>query len=194
MAGESLFACADARIVELRTPDLPALQRFFEQNADYFVLVNGEPPPPGEAEEEMHGELPTGWPFTKKWIIGYVGADGELVAMANVVSDLLAPHVWHVGLYIVAPALRGSGAAARWYGALESWMRASGARWIRLGVVAGNARAERFWQARGYRELRVRTGVEMGVRVNDVRVLMKPLAGGTAAEYLELVPRDRPDA
>jgi hypothetical protein len=29
--------------------------------------------------------------------------------------------------------------------------------------------------------------------VNDLRVMMKPLAGGTIAEYLSLVGRDRPE-
>jgi hypothetical protein len=34
----------------------------------------------------------------------------------------------------------------------------------------------------------------MGARVNTVRVMMKPLAGGTLARYLSLIGRDRPEA
>ena len=34
----------------------------------------------------------------------------------------------------------------------------------------------------------------MGRKVNTVRVMVKPLAGGTLPAYLALVARDRPDA
>ena len=64
----------------------------------------------------------------------------------------------------------------------------------RLGVVLGNVRAERFWQHQGYAELRRRHDIPIGLRSNTVRVLLKPLQGGTTDEYLALVGRDRPDA
>ena len=73
-------------------------------------------------------------------------------------------------------------------------MHASGAAWIRLGVVSVNARAERFWQRQGYVETRVRDAITMGERVNAVRVLVKALEGGDLATYLGRFPRDRPDA
>ena len=76
---------------------------------------------------------------------------------------------------------------------LVQWAIANGMRWIRLGVVSGNARAERFWTKRGYVDLRMRTGIKMGTRVNDVRVMVKPLTSATLDDYLALVPRDRPD-
>jgi GNAT superfamily N-acetyltransferase len=194
MSPNVLFACDALRAIELGDRDLPALQRFFEANADYFELVNGTPPPAGEAAEELHGPLPPGWPYTKKWILGLRDDAGSLRAMVNIVSDLLAATVSHVGTYIVGQPWRGTGAARRWYDALESWAGANGARWMRLGVVAGNARAEAFWMRCGYREVRLRNDIEMGARVNTVRVLVKPLAGGALDEYLALVLRDRPDA
>jgi len=80
------------------------------------------------------------------------------------------------------------------WNALEAWMKRNGARWIRLGVVAGNARAERFWARAGFVETRVREGVTLGRRVNTVRVLVKPLAGRPLADYLALVARDNPGA
>lgn len=42
--------------------------------------------------------------------------------------------------------------------------------------------------------MRERGPVRMGRKSNLLRVMMKPLAGGTLAEYLALVGRDRPDA
>jgi len=101
--------------------------------------------------------------------------------------------VWHIGLFIVASALHGSGAARAMYGELERWMAARGARWIRLGVVVGNAKGERFWRRQGYVQVRERGPVQMGRRANMLRVLVKPLAAGSVEEYLELVERDRPE-
>ena len=63
-----------------------------------------------------------------------------------------------------------------------------------LGVVEGNSRAQRFWERRGFVDVRKRNGVEMGARSNTIRVVAKPLDGGTLQEYLALVARDRPEA
>ena len=113
--------------------------------------------------------------------------------MANVVSDLLARGVWHIGLFLIATRLHGSGAAQSLYERLERWALDQGAQWLRLGVVQGNTRAERFWDRCGFIEVRKRADVEMGRLVNTLRVMVKPLAAGALAEYLALVARDRPE-
>ncbi|NRF72117.1 GNAT family N-acetyltransferase [Aquincola sp. S2] len=181
------------RAIEL-TPDRESdLQRFFEANPAYFLAVNGQPASPNEAHEEIHGQVPTGWSFTKKWLIGYLDAQDSLVAMANVISDLLAPRVWHIGLFLVATSRHGNGDAQVLYRDLETWAASNGAHWLRLGVVQGNARAERFWKSLGYVQTRTREDVDMGALTNTLRVMFKPLAGGTLEQYLALVPRDRPE-
>jgi hypothetical protein len=48
------------RTIEITSESEQELQRFFEAN------------PPNEAHEEIHGELPLGWSFTRKWLVGYV--------------------------------------------------------------------------------------------------------------------------
>ena len=123
-------------------------------------------------------------------MLGFEDEAGALVAIAEVVADLFARDVWHIGLFIVATAAHGSGAAQALYRHLEAWMVCGGARWLRLGVVAGNARAERFWERLGYIEVRKREGVPMGQRVNTLRVMVKPVAG-RLDEYLSKVGRDR---
>jgi GNAT superfamily N-acetyltransferase len=182
------------RTIELTAGREPLLQQFFEANPEYFLAVGGEPAGPNEAHEEIHGALPQDWPFTKKWVIGWVDGGGALAAMANLVSDLLAPGVWHVGTFIVATARHGSGDAHALYRGLEAWAVSNGAAWLRLGVVLGNARAERFWQSLGYVQTRTRSGVQIGRQTNTLRVMFKPLANGTLESYLSLVPRDRPGA
>lgn len=181
------------RVIELTADHGPDLQRFFEANPAYFQAITGAPAGPDEAHAEMHDELPPGWSFTKKWLLGYQDAQGRLVAMANVVSDLLAPRVWHIGLFMVAESLHGTGAAQALYHGLETWAVSNGACWLRLGVAQGNLRAESFWERLGYIQTRTRVGVEMGSRTNTIRVLAKPVAGGSLAQYLALVERDRPE-
>jgi len=178
------------RTVELTPKHERALQRFFEANPEYFLAVNGEPPGPDAAREEIHGGLPPGFSHTKIWLVGFMDEADAMVAMANVVSDFLAAGVWHIGLFIVATERHGSGDAQALYRGLEAWARSNGAAWLRLGVVQGNARAERFWERLGFIETRTRL-VDMGQRTNTVRVMIKPLAGGTLEQYLSLVERDR---
>lgn len=127
-------------------------------------------------------------------MFGYANAESELEAMANVVTDLLVPGIWHIGLFIVATARHGGGDAHRLYDGIEDWARANGATWLRLGVVRGNERAERFWSRVGYVEVRTREGLAMGKRINTVRVMVKSLAGETLDRYLQRVPRDQPGA
>ena len=180
------------RVFELQASDEDLLQRFYERNPLYFEQVHGVPPRPDEAREEIRDLPPEGWSFSGKRLLGYADAEGELVAMASLVSDLMAPRVWLVGLFIVATSLHGSPAAREIYAELERWMQRRGAAWVRLGVVVGNQRAERFWERQGFAEVRRRDGIPMGERVNSLRVMVKPLNGGQLDDYLAMVPGDRP--
>jgi GNAT superfamily N-acetyltransferase len=183
-----LFRCE-----ELKTADLARLQAFFEANPEYHLAVNGEPPKANEAQEAFDFLPPADWPFERKWLLAFLAEDGSMIGMASLLAGLFANGVWHIGLFIVATALHGTGAAEHLYRQLESWMRERGALWSRLGVVAGNGRAERFWEKMGYVEVRKRNGVAMGKRVSDLRVMVKALADGNLPQYLALVARDRPD-
>jgi RimJ/RimL family protein N-acetyltransferase len=189
-----LFTAGPFRVVGMGRADIGKLQRFYESNPEYHRAVCGEEPGPDEAREEFESSLPAGWSFGKRWMLAFTDDDDAMVGMASLVSDLFAEGIWHVGLFIVATPLWGGGAASDMYGHLESWMRSNGARWSRLGVVEGNARAERFWEKAGYVEVRRRYDVAMGKRVNTLRVMVKPLANGDLSEYLALVARDRADS
>jgi GNAT superfamily N-acetyltransferase len=186
-----LFHAGRFAALELGAGDLAAVQRLFESNPGYHQLVAGRAPTPSEAQEEFAARPPC--PFGKKWLIGFEEERGELVGVADVISDIFGPGVWTVGLFFLATSLHGSGAARSLYEAMEAWMKREGALWSRLGVVEGNARAARFWEKAGYAEVRKRHGVEIGEKVNALSVMAKPLAGGTLAQYLALVSRDRPE-
>jgi ribosomal protein S18 acetylase RimI-like enzyme len=196
MVTTSLPMCAIAGlgIRELTLADTALLQSFFEANPDYFLIVEGEPAGPGKAHEELLGELPEGWSFSKNWLLGYQTADHSVVAALQFVSDLLAPKVWHIGLFIVASERHGSGIAQTLYRDFEAWARAQGADWVRLCVVRSNVKAGRFWRSLGFSEVRTREGIEMGKLTHTVDILIKPLNDGTPEQYLSLIERDRPDS
>jgi GNAT superfamily N-acetyltransferase len=189
-----LFAVEHVEAWTLTESDLPALQDFFVANPDYFVAVNGMPPRADEAQQEFEDRPPPEMSFDEVYVVGFFDGAGGLVAMASVISNLLAKEVWHVGLFIVASSLHGSGAAASLYAGLEAWMQDQGACWVRLGAVAGNTRAERFWERRGYIEVRRRAGIQLGTLIQTVRVFVKPVSTSGLEEYLSLVARDRPES
>ena len=187
----TVFGVPGFSVVELDATDAPVLHRFFERSPEYFDRIFGELPSPDEVISEVLDPPPTGWKFTENRILGFVDEQGNLSGISAVVSDLLAPGVWHIGLFVLDASLHGSGAAHRLFDGVERWARDSGAQWLRLGVVEGNTRAERFWQRCGFAECRTRSGIKMGQRCNTIRVMVKPLAAGTQSEYLSLVARDR---
>ena len=183
----------DCTLHELAVEDLPALQAFYEANPLYWHQCLGQAPTLTEAHDDFFGGPPADWPKNRQWMIGITAREPELAGAAGLISDLFIESVWHVGFFMVATRRHGDGSAQRMYAVLEDWMRAQGARWLRLGVVIGNTRAERFWQRLGYLEVRRRTAVEMGRRVNDLRVMVKPLTGESITAYLARVERDRPE-
>jgi GNAT superfamily N-acetyltransferase len=189
-----LFTAGALRAYPLDREDTPLLQQFFDANPEYYLAVNGEPPVPDEAAREFADLPPPDLPFASNWMVGAFAADGRLVAVAHGLGDFIAAHVWHIGLFIVASDLHGTGTARVLHDGLEAWMRAQNARWVRLGVVQGNPKAERFWEKMGYRQVRERAGLATGRRISTVRVLVKPLADESLDVYLARVMRDRPGA
>jgi GNAT superfamily N-acetyltransferase len=184
----------------LQPQDAPALQAFYEANPEHFDTVDGTAPPATAAADDLTDRPPPDMPWRERWFLGIdhdaapagTKKPGPSVAVAEVVSDLLAPGVWHIGLLIVATPQWGSGLAGRVVQGLEDWARRAGADWMRLGVVEVNARGLRFWQGQGYTVVRTREQVPFGAQTHRVLVMVKALQARTLTDYLERVPRDRP--
>jgi GNAT superfamily N-acetyltransferase len=181
------------RAIELTGEDADRLQQFFDANPAYFLAVRGEPAGPGQALAELTERPAPEVPWSAALQVGFVEDSGRIAAFAGILTDLFAADVCHVGLFIVDGSRHGTGDAQRLYAALEQWARDHGALWMRLGVVVGNTRAERFWSRCGFLPVRLREGHVMGRRTNVVAVLVKPLADRTLEDYLSRVARDRPD-
>ena len=188
-----LVAIDGYRIIELIADDIAALQRLYEENPEYSLSVLGRAPKASDAFDDFHDRPPPEFPMGRKWMLGFITDDNVLVGVAEVVSDLFAHSVWNIGYFMLATNRHGSGDALRLYAALESWIGRQHARWLRLGVVLGNRRAERFWQRCGYAETRTRENYLVGEKAHTLRVMVKPITHGVLSDYLQLVPRDRPD-
>lgn len=185
-----VFECGRFHAREVDTAGIPALQRFFEANPGYFLIVHGEPPGPHEARDEFMQLPPANWPYTRKWLLAFRAPDDAIVGVADLLEDLFSAGVWQIGLFMAAERLHGTGVPQALYAHLEAWMRSRGARWLRLGVVRDNARGQRFWEKVGYVDVAERRDYALGARTHTLRVMAKPLAGGSLEEYRRLVPRD----
>lgn len=179
--------------VPLGEADAPALQAFLDANPLYSQIVNGRPFAPGEALQEIVAPPP--YPHRALHALAVLDCgSGRWLGFVSLVDDLIAPGVQHIGLFLVATAEQGSGLAAELYQAIEQRAREQRARWLRLGVVVGNARAEAFWARRGFVEIRQRHGMPYEGPSRSVRVMLKTLDGSPLADYLQGVERDRPES
>ncbi len=188
------LACFDGyALVVLWVDDIPALQTFYDANPGYSRLVMGRDPHPTEAFDDFHDLPPPEFPMNKKLMIGLVDTDRHLIGVADIVSDLFAKDVWHIGFFMIAESRHGSGIGGYFYQVLEHWMQQQGARWLRLGVVSGNRRGEMFWRRCGYEQVRTRDNYALGDLRHTLLVMAKPLGTNTLVTYLERVARDRPE-
>src|SRR5882762_9877339 len=97
-----LFAAGVYEAVVLAEEDLPALQAFFVANPEYFQAVTGAPPRLDEARQELECRPPPSLPYDKVYVLGFLDSSGQMVAMASVITGLLAPRVWHISLFMIA--------------------------------------------------------------------------------------------
>ncbi|MFN9107380.1 MAG: GNAT family N-acetyltransferase [Betaproteobacteria bacterium] len=179
---------------EVTEADIPAVASFYAESPEYLRMVEAREPGPEDVAEVLSAAPPPEFSYSDHYTRLLRDATGRIDGLAMVATDLPSAGVWHLGLFVVATRLHGSGFAQAAHAAYEQWARSSGAQWLRLGVVTQNERGIRFWQRQGYTEVRRRAGIQMGALTNSVILMIKPLADGTWDEYLQLVPRDRPEA
>ena len=190
-AGSPLLVWRGGAALELGEPDIPAVQAFWEASPGYLLAVEGHPPRPHEGRDFVcERELPAGIRCSREHVFAYRNAAGDIDGLGAMAVDLLAPGVWHLGLFVAAARLHGSGWAQQAYAATEDWAFAGGALWMRLGVALANRRGHAFWRRQGYREVKRREGVRIGDRTHTLVTMVKPLRADLA-DYLAAVARDR---
>jgi ribosomal protein S18 acetylase RimI-like enzyme len=141
-----LTGCFGVRLDETRQPEL---QELVDGCRQYFELITGSPPGPGEAGAILR-IAPRGKGAEDKFVIGFFDAPGHLVGVLDVVRDYPRERQWFIGLLLFGPSSRGRGLGERVYRRLEEWVRAEGGEALHLIVQQSNPNALRFWQRMGF--------------------------------------------
>jgi RimJ/RimL family protein N-acetyltransferase len=171
--------------------EVAELQAFIESNPEYWLLTQGHPPPADDAAKSFDGLPPADMTYSEHLsLLVRHRSTQEILGQLDIAADLLATGVYHLGFFMTATRTHGSGLAHRLHEAYERWTLGRGARWLRLGVVAANRRAEALWRRVGYVEVKRRDGYVLGDMSHVLITMVKPMPGETLDEYLAAVPRD----
>jgi ribosomal protein S18 acetylase RimI-like enzyme len=141
-----LTGCFGIRLDESRRPEL---QELVDSCRQYYELITGSPPGPGEADAILC-VAPRGKSADDKFVIGLFDAPGHLVGVLDVVRDYPREGDWFIGLLLLGPSSRGRGLGERVARRLEEWVRADGGRALHLIVQQSNPGALRFWERMGF--------------------------------------------
>jgi GNAT superfamily N-acetyltransferase len=136
----------------LSPKDAPAVFDLFTRCADFFILQDGEPPAPADAEE-LFTDLPRSKQPEDQHIFGFC-RKGKLDALAALLVDYPVPGDWYLGLLLVEPASRRSGLGKEMYASIKRWAADRSAMRMRIGVLQENASAYPFWRSLGFERLR----------------------------------------
>jgi GNAT superfamily N-acetyltransferase len=137
-----------------------ALWRLLEASADYSELVLGRSPTPADAEAVYMAGPEDGREPGEKILLGITSTmqstdvSAPLSGVLDAFRNYPDPGVWYIGLLLFSPDERVRGLGRAVVEALADGARASGAHELQLNVVEQNVKAHRFWQARGFTEIR----------------------------------------
>ncbi len=174
MQRSMLFSTRDTAARFLGPDDAVAAQALLEHCADYFELVEGEPPDP-EAARHLFEDVAPGKTLDDKLLIGIFDPDETLIGLIDAMRGYPEPDIWFIGLMLIDPVRRSQGSGAAIYRAFEQWAAGQGARGIGLGVVEANQRAHQFWSRMGFGDIRRTPSQHYGRRDHVVIFMRKKI-------------------
>lgn len=127
--------------------DVAEIQAVLEDDPATWELLEGAPLVPDEAALMLTLVPPSGTLDNKHLFV----ADGACVI--DLYAGYPAPHIWYLGLIFLTRAARGHGLGTRALVSLAAYSRAHGGTALRLGVVAQNTAARRFYDRLGFRHV-----------------------------------------
>jgi len=155
------------------TTDRALVERFFTAASDYIRLERDEDPGP-DVTDEFFSDAPPGCDPATSHRLGLFQADA-LVALAEMAVGYPEPTDAYLGLMIVHPDARGSGAGAILLTHLETLARAHPARRLFLAVLDANPRGRAFWERQGFTLAQANRPVTLGTKTQLAHRLVKPL-------------------
>ena len=146
-------------ITPLTLADAPHVQRLFERSSAFWELIQGAPPSPEKAVEELTAIAPG---TTLDDVFNFGVFDGDrLIAFIGMARHYPKEPEWSLGLLLIDPAERNRGLGPEIHRELLDWIAAQGGTKLWIVVQTQNAAAERFWRRQGYVEHRRGTVIEM---------------------------------
>lgn len=134
----------------LSKDDLLMVQKFFENNSDFFVMTDGKTPTPNKAEETFN-LLPDRKTADDKFWIGLFDND-NLAAFVDMVQNYKTENQWTIGLYLVDKNYRRQGLATKLLNNLENMLLSLRVESLRIVVQEQNVCGLAFWQKMNFKE------------------------------------------
>lgn len=131
--------------------DLPALLSLCLGNSQYYEFLGEEPTVDVLATEMV--ELPPGCSPDQKSYFGFFDADGDLIAVLDLIRGYPAEGCAFIGFFMVDASRQGTGIGSQLISKLLDRLRDSGVFRVRLAYVEGNEQSRRFWEKRGFLEV-----------------------------------------
>ena len=155
--------------------DLALLQRLLEQAPRYAQIATLKPVSPSAAADIL-AALPPGKTYRDKFVLG-VFNDYKLVGCIDLIRGYPSESVAYVGLLLIAEPYEGSGFGAqafeRVFDVVASWPTCTA---IKIGVLANNEKAVRFWSKLGFAPTGESKPYQCGRVHTEVLMYQRPLA------------------
>jgi ribosomal protein S18 acetylase RimI-like enzyme len=162
----------DYSICELQPEHTESLQRFFEQCADYVMIVEGEGVSPSAAQETFE-DVPPGRSLSDKFVYGLLDQHGNIVGVLEGMRHYPDEATWWIGLFLLSPEIRGHGLGRRVIEGFLDYVRSEQVNSIMLGVVEENRAAYDFWQRLGFEFARKTEPRPFGRKTQAVYVMRR---------------------
>ena len=128
--------------------DLAAVNAFYDEAQDYWLLADRRPPDLQKARDFFTGG-PPGCDPARSHRLGLYIAD-RLSGLAELSFGFPLPEDAYLGLMMLAPRIRSTGHGARFLSHVERLARAAGSPRLYLAVLQENPRGRAFWERQGF--------------------------------------------
>ena len=155
------------------TDDRALVDAFFQSAADYIRIERGQDPGP-DVTDEFFTDTPPGCDPMQNMRLGLF--DGSrLIALSDTAFGYPDPDDAYLGLMIVIPTARGTGAGPRLLQHIEDEARARRCKALYLAVLEANPRGRAFWEREGFTTRLTDRPVTLGAKTQMTRRMGKAL-------------------
>ena len=136
----------------LSKEDIPAVQKFFNDNPDFFIASTGQAPKENEAEI-LFNKIPEGKTTEDKfWLAIFDNDNNNIVAFVDLIQNYKIENQWTIGLYIVSKNYRGQGIATKLLNDLENLLLSLRVNSLEISIKEQNVCELSFWKKMNFVE------------------------------------------